>query len=207
VANNYYKQRFCYNTAANRHVFNNCSRFIEYTLTKVGNVHSSTRSTITKGISIVCFNVVKLDSTTYKLYLINVLYCLSFATNVISQAPFKRKGAWYHSSQNRIYTASNKELAYLLEINSIPNFLVVADLSKASAALLYASLHAFQSLANELSATRLATNWYYIYAHLNIEILRRTAKAVKGINILTSTLINCEPYSLSKSKKIILRKP
>jgi hypothetical protein len=84
IVNNYYKQRFYYDTAANRHVFNNRSRFIEYTLTKVGNVHSSTRSTITKGISIVCFNVVKLDSTTYELYLFNVLYCLSFATNVIS---------------------------------------------------------------------------------------------------------------------------
>jgi hypothetical protein len=84
VANNYYKQRFCYDTATNRHVFNNRSRFIEYTLTKVGNVHSSTRSTIAKGISTVCFNVVKLDGTTYKLYFINVLYYLSFATNVIS---------------------------------------------------------------------------------------------------------------------------
>jgi hypothetical protein len=95
----------------------------------------------------------------------------------------------------------------LLEINSIPNFLVVADLSKALAALLYASLHAFRSSADELSATRSATNWYHIYAHLNIEILRRTAKAVKGINISTSTLINCEPCSLSKLKKIISRKP
>jgi hypothetical protein len=95
----------------------------------------------------------------------------------------------------------------LLEIDSIPNFLVVADPSKAPAALLYALLHAFRSSADELSATRLATDWHYIYAHLNIEILRRTAKAVKGINILTSTLINYEPCSLSKLKKIISRKP
>jgi hypothetical protein len=93
VANNHYKQRFCYNTAANRHVFNDRSRFIEYTPTKVGNVHGSTGSTIAEGIGTVCFNVVKSDGTTHELYLINVLYCLSFATNVISQAPFKRKGA------------------------------------------------------------------------------------------------------------------
>jgi hypothetical protein len=84
VANNYYKQRFCYDTAANRHVFNNRSRFIEYTLTKVGSVYSSTRSAIAKGDRTACFNVVKSDGTTYELYLLNVLYCLSFATNVIS---------------------------------------------------------------------------------------------------------------------------
>jgi hypothetical protein len=83
VANNYYKQRFCYNTATNRHVFNNYSYFIEYTLTKVESVYSSTKSTIAEGVRTACFNVVKLDSTTYKLYLLNVLYYLSFATNVI----------------------------------------------------------------------------------------------------------------------------
>jgi hypothetical protein len=84
VANNHYKQRFCSNTAANRHVFNDRSRFVEYTPTKVGNIHSSTRSTMAEGVSTACFNVVKSDSTTHELYLINVLYCLSFATNVIS---------------------------------------------------------------------------------------------------------------------------
>jgi hypothetical protein len=207
VANNHYKQRFCYDTAANRHVFNDRSRFIEYTPTKVGNVHGSTGSTIAEGIGTVCFNVVKSDGTTHELYLINVLYCPSFATNVISQAPFKRKGAWYHSGQDRIYTASNEELAYLPEIDGIPNFLVVADPSEAPAALSYASLHAFRSSADEPSATRSAADWHHIYAHLNMEILRRTAKAVKGMNISTSTLINCEPCGLSKSKKIISRKP
>jgi hypothetical protein len=84
VANNYYKQRFCYDTATNRHVFNNRSRFTEYTPTKVGSVHGSTGSTIAKGVGIACFNVVKSDGTTHELYLLNVLYCLSFATNVIS---------------------------------------------------------------------------------------------------------------------------
>jgi hypothetical protein len=84
VANNYYKQRFCYDTAANRHVFNNRSCFTKYTLIKVESVHSSTRSTIAKGVGTACFNVVKLDGTTYELYLLNVLYYLSFVTNVIS---------------------------------------------------------------------------------------------------------------------------
>jgi hypothetical protein len=84
VTNNYYKQRFCYDTAANRHVFNDRSRFIEYTSTKVGNVHGSTRSTIAEGVGTAYFNVVKSDGTTQELRLVNVLYCPSFATNVIS---------------------------------------------------------------------------------------------------------------------------
>jgi hypothetical protein len=42
-----------------------------------------------------------------------------------------------------LYTANKQELAYLLEINSIPNFLVVTHPNKAAAALTYASLVAY----------------------------------------------------------------
>jgi hypothetical protein len=159
VADDYYKQRYCYNTAANRHVFNNRSCFTEYTPTTSSDVHGSTGSAIAKGVGTACLNVVvKSNSTTHNIYLTNVLYYLSFATNIISQAPFKRKRAWYHSSKDKLFTASNEELAYLLEINSIPNLLVVTDSSEALATLCYALLYAYRSSANEPSAARLAAN-------------------------------------------------
>jgi hypothetical protein len=42
-----------------------------------------------------------------------------------------------------LYTANKQELTYLLEINSIPNFLVVIDPNKAASTLIYASLVAY----------------------------------------------------------------
>jgi hypothetical protein len=176
---------------------------LQSTPTKMGNVHGSTGSMIAEGIGKACFNVVKSDGTTHKLRLINILYCPSFATNVISQASFKRKGAWYHSGQDKLYTASNEELAYLPEIDGITNFLVVADPSEAPAALSYASLHAFLSSADEPCATRLAADWHHIYGHANIKALKCTAKAVKGMELTTSTLPDCRPCGLAKSKHSI----
>jgi hypothetical protein len=94
-------------------------------------------------VGTVRLKVVKADGTTKKIKLSNVLYCPDFATNVISQAPFKRAGVWYHLGKDKLYTASNKELAYLLEIDGIPNFLVVTNSLQALAALSYASLYCY----------------------------------------------------------------
>jgi hypothetical protein len=64
-----------------------------YTLnTNNYNVYSSTGLTSAKGVGTVRLKVVKADSTTKKIKLSNVLHCPYFATNVISQAPFKRAG-------------------------------------------------------------------------------------------------------------------
>jgi hypothetical protein len=125
-----YKQRFCYNTAANRHVFNDRSKFTSLVHTNNNNIHGSTSSTAAKGKGMVHMQVVKLDGGTEHLQLNNALYCPDFATNVISQVPFKRKRSWYHSGKDKLYTATNSELAYLPEIDGIPNFLVVTDRPK-----------------------------------------------------------------------------
>jgi hypothetical protein len=92
VKNNDYKQRFCYDTAANRHVFNDRSNFVTYTDISHNDVHGSTGSTVAYGIGMVRIEIVKSDSTTDQIRLAEVLHCPDFATNVISQAPFKRKG-------------------------------------------------------------------------------------------------------------------
>jgi hypothetical protein len=151
--------------------------------------------------------VVKLDGETEHLQLNNVLYCPNFATNVISQAPFKGKGSWYYSGKDKLYTATDSELAYLPEIDSIPNFLVVTNRSQAPAALCYASLHANQSSSDEPNATRTADEWHHIYGHANLNILKRTAAAVKGMTLSTHNLKDCPPCGLSKSKQVISRKP
>jgi hypothetical protein len=160
-----YKQRYCYDTAANRHVFNNRSRFTKYTPITARDVHGSTGSTTAKGVGTACLSVVKSDGTVQEIHLTNVLYCPNFATNVISQAPFKRKGAWYHSGKDKLYTVSDEELAYLPEIDGIPNLLIVTNPSKASAALRYASNHAYRRSANEPSTTRSVANWHHTYRH------------------------------------------
>jgi hypothetical protein len=204
-----YKQRFCYDMAANRHVFNDRSKFtsLVYTNNNNHNIHGSTSSTTAKGEGTVHIQVVKLDGETEHLQLNNVLYCPDFATYVISQAPFKRKGSWYHSGKDRLYTATDSELAYLPEIDGIPNFLVVTAPSQAPAALCYASLHAYRSSSDEPTATRTADKWHHIYGHANLNILKRTAAAVKGMTLSTHDLKDCPPCGLSKSKQVILRKP
>jgi hypothetical protein len=115
-----------------------------YTLsTNNYNVYSSIGLTSAKSVETVRLKVVKADSTTKKIKLSNVLYYSNFATNVILQALFKCARVWYYLDKDKLYTASNKELAYLLEINSIPNFLVVISSSQALAALSYASLYCY----------------------------------------------------------------
>ncbi|KAA8621799.1 rve domain-containing protein [Pyrenophora tritici-repentis] len=204
VSNHDYQQRYCYDTAANRHVFNNRSKFYEYAPID-NDVHGSTGSTTAAGVGTVRLEVVKADGTTEKISLQNVLYCPDFATNVISQAPFKRAGVWYHSGKDKLYTASDEELAYLPEIDGIPNFLVVTESSKAPAALSYASLVCYRSSADEPSSSRPATDWHHIMGHAGIDAIKDTAKVVHGMKLTTSTVTNCEPCGLSKSKRNISR--
>jgi hypothetical protein len=208
ITNHDYRKRYCYDTAANRHVFNDRSKFHTYTPnTNDHDVHGSTGSTSAKGVGTVRLEVVKADGTTEKIKLSNVLYCPDFATNVISQAPFKRAGVWYHSGKDKLYTASDKELAYLPEIDGIPNFLVVTNSSQAPAALSYASLHCYRSTADEPLSSRPASDWHHIMGHAGIEAIKDTAKVVHGMKLTTSTVTNCEPCGLSKSKRNISRIP
>jgi hypothetical protein len=72
---------------------------------------------------------------------------------------------WYHLGKDKLFTANNTELAYLPEIDGIPNFLVVTDSSQALAALSYASLVAYCTSANKPLALRLAKDWHHIYRH------------------------------------------
>ena len=153
----------------------------------------------------VTLEVVRKDGTTQTIHLKDVLHCPDFATNVISQAPFKRRGVWYHSGKDKLFTADNDELAYLPEIDGIPNFLVVTDSSQAPAALSYSSLVAFRSSAKEPKALRPAADWHHIFGHANIEAIKHTAKVVNGMELTTSTVANCEPCGLSKSKQNISR--
>jgi hypothetical protein len=207
VKNADYRKRYCYDTAANRHVFNDHSKFVNYVLIQGNNVKGLTSSTAAVSEGIVRLHVVKSDGTTHDIYLAHVLYCPNFATNVISQAPFKRKGAWYHLGKDKLYNSTDEELAYLLEIDGIPNFLVVADPSEAPAALSFASLHAYRTSSEEPTTTRTADEWHQIFGHANMDILKRTAKAVKGMVISTNSLLDCPPCGLSKSHKVISRKP
>jgi hypothetical protein len=128
-----------------------------------------------------------------------------FATNFISQAPFKRHRVWYHSGKDIPLAADDKELAHLSEIDGIPNFFVVTDSAQAPAALSYSCPVASRSLANEPKASRLAADWHHIFGHANIEAIKRTAKVVNGRELTTSTVTNCEPFGLSKSKQNISR--
>jgi hypothetical protein len=112
---------------------------------------------------------------------------------------------WYHLGKDKLFTADNTELAYLPEIDGIPNFLVVTDSSQAPAALSYASLVAYRTSANEPSASRPAKDWHHIYGHAGINAIKRTAQVVKGMELTTSTVTNCEPCGLSKSKQNISR--
>jgi hypothetical protein len=113
---------------------------------------------------------------------------------------------WYYLGKDKLYTVEEDEIAYLPKINIIPNFLVVTDSSKALAALLYSLLVAYYSLFNKPSTSRLAAKWYYIYGHANIKTLKRTANAVKGIELTSSTLTNCKLCGLTKLKHSIFRR-
>jgi len=134
-----------------------------------------------------------------------VLHCPDFATNVISQRPFKRHDVYYHSGTDQLFTKDDHELAYLPEIDGIPNFLVVSDPSQAPAALTYASLVAFRSSSDEPSSSRSAAAWHHTLGHAGIDAIKATAKVVKGMELTTSTIDDCEPCGLSKSKQIISR--
>jgi hypothetical protein len=102
-----------------------------------------------------------------------------------------------------LYTASNKELAYLLEINSIPNFLVVTNSLQAPAALSYASLYCYRSTSDKPLSSQPASDWHYIIGHARIEAIKDTAKVVHSIKLTTSTVTNCELCGLSKLKQNI----
>jgi hypothetical protein len=112
---------------------------------------------------------------------------------------------WYYLGKDKLYIAEEDEIAYLPKIDGIPNFLVVIDSSEALAALSYSSLVAYRSLFNKPSTSRLAAKWHYIYGHANIETLKRTANAVKGIELTSSTLTNCKLCGLTKLKHSISR--
>lgn len=207
IVNKDYKQRYCYDTAANRHVFNDRKKFITYTPISENSVRGSTGQTFATGVGTIHLQAVKHDGTTQHISLNNVLHCPDFATNVISQAPFKRKGAWYHSGKDTLYSSDNQELAYLPEIDGIPNFLVVSNPEQVSDALAYASLMAFRSSVDEPKVARPMVDWHHIYGHAGIEAIKQTAKTVKGMEINHSTLVNCETCGLSKSKQNISRLP
>jgi hypothetical protein len=106
-----------------------------------------------------------------------------------------------------LYTASDEELAYLPEIDGIPNFLVVTNSSQAPAALSYASLHCYRSTSDEPSSLRPASDWHHIMGHAGIEAIKDAAKVVHGMKLTTSTVTNCELCGLSKSKRNISRIP
>jgi hypothetical protein len=203
-----YKNRYCYDTAANRHVFNSKTKFIEYHPSITNDVRGSTGSTVNCGVGTVAIEVVKSDGRTELLHLKDVLYCPDFATNVICQWPFKRRGVFYHSGKDKLVTGEDEhELVYLPEIDGIPNFLVVNDSTQAPDALSYASLVAFRSSADEPLASRPAADWHHIFGHANIEAIKRTAKVVNGMELTTSSIGNCSPCGLSKAKQNISRRP
>jgi hypothetical protein len=147
--------------------------------------------------------VVKADGTTEEIFLKDVLYCPNFATNVISQAPFKRAGVYYYLGKDALFTRHDDELAYLPKIDGIPNFLVVTNSSEAPAALSYALLVAFRSSSDELLVSRSASNWHHILSYAGIDAIKHTAKVVRGITLTTSHVADCEPCSFSKSKRSI----
>jgi hypothetical protein len=128
-----YMKRYCYDTGANRHVFNNKDHFTAYKSLNYGSVQGATGIATIKGVATAEITVKRSDGSTTKLQLVNVLYCPGFATNVISQRPFKEKGAYYHSGMDGLYMAAaagtfdlnkDEELAHLPEYDGIPNFLV-----------------------------------------------------------------------------------
>ena len=101
-----------------------------------------------------------------------------------------------------MYTSSEKELAYLLEIDGIPNFLVVTTSSQAPAALAYASLVAFRSSSDEPSVSRPASDWHHISGHAGVDAIKHTAKVVRGMKLTTaSNFVNCEPCGLLECKR------
>jgi hypothetical protein len=80
-----YQDRYCYDTAANCHVFNSKAKFIEYRPANSSTIRGSTGSTLNAEVGAVAINVVKSDGTTELIHLRDVLYCPDFATNVICQ--------------------------------------------------------------------------------------------------------------------------
>jgi hypothetical protein len=83
IDNTDYRNRYCYDTAANRHVFNSDSAFVEYQAACTKDVRGSTGLTTAQGVSTVKLKVVKADGTIEDIFLKDVLYCPDFATNVI----------------------------------------------------------------------------------------------------------------------------
>jgi hypothetical protein len=83
VDNTDYRDRYCYDTAANRHVFNSYSNFNEYRAASMKDIRGSTGSTTALGVGTVKLEVVKTGGTTEKIFLKDVLHCPDFATNVI----------------------------------------------------------------------------------------------------------------------------
>jgi len=64
VTNQDYKQRYCYDTAANRHVFNDRTKFKEYRPVSSSDVRGSTGSTSAIGVGTIRLEVVKYDGMT-----------------------------------------------------------------------------------------------------------------------------------------------
>lgn len=207
IANRQYQQRYLFDTGANSHVFNDRSKFITYSQVNRGDVSGATGSAAIAGRGTIAMKVVLQDGTISQIRLDNVLHCPEFATNVISQAPFKRKGAYYSSREDKLYTADGDEFAYLPEIDGIPNFLVINNDNEAPAALAYASLVAYRSSHCEPVTTHTATEWHHIFGHASYDIIARTAKVVKGMVITGSPDINCRPCGLAKSTQTISRRP
>jgi hypothetical protein len=197
-----YQDCYCYDTAANRHVFNSKAKFIEYRPTSSSTIRGSTGSTLNAGVGTVAINVVKSDGTTELIHLRDVLYCPDFATNAICQWPFKRGGVYYHSGKDILTKGeTEKELVYLPEIDGIPNFLVVDHPEDAPAALAYASLVAYRSSSDQPLASRPAAHWHHILGHANLEAVKQTSKVVHGMELTTSSMPDCDPCGKSKSKQ------
>jgi hypothetical protein len=69
-----YQDCYCYDTAANCHVFNSKAKFIEYQPANSSTICGSTGSTLNAGVSTVAIDVVKSDGMTELIHLGDVLY-------------------------------------------------------------------------------------------------------------------------------------
>lgn len=213
AADSSYLRRFCYDTGANRHVFNNRGYFLNLTQYTM-DIQGATAKGQIRGIGTAQILIARSNGTAFLLTLQDVLYCPEFATNVISQAPFTAKGAYYHSGKQGLYmrqadgtfTDDDDEIAHLPEHDGIPNFLLVQSEEQVPAALAYAAVNTVPSEITP-AVKRPLSVWHHIFIHANEQRLKLQSKSVKGMIISDSKLFDCEPCHLSKSTRQLSTKP
>lgn len=203
-----FKIRWVMDTGANAHVCIARSDFFHYTaMASLPGVQTGGAICVSIGYGSVRRTVVRSDGSTYTFDLHNVLHSPDFFTNVISHTRMKEGGAYYHGFDDTVRLCStHEEIAMTPVIDGLNTFLCVKDESEVPAMMAFVALSAKRYQAPPVKKATLY-EWHCILGHISYDKVKLLEQNSVGMVITDSRRPDCSTCGLSKSIKIISRRP